>query len=80
MSGVNLKAGDIPEEASGKYRVLVQWDGFRTATEKTSDYNIGSADWMVSRRLSLTSKAVAQEQRQMAPEERRRKTGTSSDL
>ena len=60
VSGVNLKAGDIPEEASGKYPFLVQWNGFLTATE-TSDYNIGVRIEDGFAKVSVDDKAVAQE-------------------
>ena len=40
VSGVDLKAEDIPQEASGKYPLSVKWNGFLTASE-TGDYIIG---------------------------------------
>ncbi len=60
VSGVNLKAGDIPEEASGKYPFLVQWNGFLTATE-TSDYNVGVRIEDGFAKVSIDDKPVAQE-------------------
>ncbi|HWF92883.1 MAG TPA: glycoside hydrolase family 3 C-terminal domain-containing protein [Terriglobales bacterium] len=39
-TSVDLKAGDIPAEASGKYPLQVEWSGFLTASE-TGDYNLG---------------------------------------
>jgi len=40
VSGVDLKAEDIPQVASGKYPLSVKWNGFLTASE-TGDYSIG---------------------------------------
>jgi len=37
---VDLKAGDIPEEAKGKYPARVEWNGFLTPTE-SGEYSIG---------------------------------------
>ena len=41
MNAVDLKAGDIPQEASGKYPLRVEWTGFITPTE-TGDYTVGA--------------------------------------
>jgi beta-glucosidase len=40
VSAVDLKSEDIPQEATGKYPLSVQWNGFLTASE-TGDYTIG---------------------------------------
>jgi beta-glucosidase len=40
VSGVDLKAEDIPREASGKFPLSVEWNGFLTANE-TGEYSIG---------------------------------------
>ena len=40
VNNVDLKAQDIPQEASGKYPLRVEWTGFLTPTE-TGDYTIG---------------------------------------
>ncbi|MGD0789502.1 MAG: glycoside hydrolase family 3 C-terminal domain-containing protein [Terracidiphilus sp.] len=40
VSNVDLKAEDIPQEASGKFPLAVRWDGFLTVKE-TGEYNIG---------------------------------------
>jgi beta-glucosidase len=39
-SGVDLKTEDIPQEAIGRYPLVVEWTGFVTANE-TGDYSIG---------------------------------------
>lgn len=40
LNNVDLKAQDIPQEASGKYPLRVEWSGFLTPIE-TGDYTIG---------------------------------------
>ncbi len=40
VSNVDLKAEDIPQEASGQYPLSVGWSGFLTANE-TGEYSIG---------------------------------------
>ena len=40
VSGVDLKVEDIPKEASGKYPLSVEWNGYLTANE-TGEYSIG---------------------------------------
>jgi beta-glucosidase len=40
VNNIDLKAQDIPREASGKYPLRVEWTGFLTATE-TGDYTVG---------------------------------------
>ncbi len=39
-NNVDLKVQDIPQEASGKYPLRVEWSGFLTPTE-TGDYTVG---------------------------------------
>ena len=40
VSAVDLKTDDIPQEASGKYPLSIEWNGFLTANE-TGDYSVG---------------------------------------
>ena len=40
VSGVDLKAEEIPPEAAGKFPLSVEWSGFLTASE-TGEYSIG---------------------------------------
>ena len=40
VTTVDLKAGDVPQEAAGKYPMRAEWSGFLTPTE-TGDYSIG---------------------------------------
>jgi beta-glucosidase len=40
VNNIDLKAQDIPPEASGKYPLRVEWTGFLTPTE-TGDYTVG---------------------------------------
>jgi len=40
VNNLDLQARDIPQEASGKYPLRVEWTGFLTPTE-TGDYTIG---------------------------------------
>jgi beta-glucosidase len=40
VSGVDLNVEDIPKEASGKYPLSVEWNGYLTANE-TGEYSIG---------------------------------------
>jgi beta-glucosidase len=40
VSAADLKPEDIPQEASGKYPLLAEWNGFLTVDE-TGDYNLG---------------------------------------
>ena len=40
VNNVDLKPQDIPQEASGKYPLRVEWTGFLTPTE-TGDYTVG---------------------------------------
>jgi beta-glucosidase len=40
VSGVDLKPEDIPQEASAKYPLSVEWNGFLTASE-SGEYSVG---------------------------------------
>jgi beta-glucosidase len=40
VSSVDLKSNEIPREASGKYPLLVEWNGFLAANE-TGEYSLG---------------------------------------
>ena len=40
MSNVDLQSGDIPQEASARYPLSVEWNGFLTANE-TGEYSLG---------------------------------------
>ena len=40
LNNIDLKAQDVPQEASGKYPLRIEWTGFLTPTE-TGDYTIG---------------------------------------
>jgi beta-glucosidase len=40
VTTVDLKAEDVPQEATGKYPMRAEWNGFLTSTE-TGDYSIG---------------------------------------
>jgi len=40
VSDVDLQSGDIPQEASAKYPLSVEWNGFLTANE-TGEYSLG---------------------------------------
>jgi beta-glucosidase len=59
MSALDFKAEDIPPEASGKYPLRVEWNGFLTPTE-TGDYNIGVRIQGGFARASIDGKPVAQ--------------------
>jgi len=60
MASFDLKAQDIPPEASGKYPLHVEWNGFLTPTE-TGDYNLGIRADGTFAMVSVNGKAVAQE-------------------
>jgi beta-glucosidase len=59
VSVIDLKAEDIPEEASGKYPLRVEWSGFLTPTE-TGTYNMGVRIDGGFARLFVDGKPVAQ--------------------
>jgi beta-glucosidase len=56
---LDLKAEDIPQEASGKYPLRIEWNGFLTPTE-TADYTIGMRLEAGSMRMLLDGKPVAE--------------------
>jgi beta-glucosidase len=60
VTAVDLKTNDIPQEASGKYPLLVEWNGYLTPTD-TGEYTIGVRAVGGSARVSIEGKAVAQE-------------------
>ena len=59
VSNVDLKVQDIPEEASGKYPLRVEWTGFLTPTE-TGDYTVGVRLEAGFARVQLDGKPIAQ--------------------
>jgi len=60
VTAIDLKAADIPEEASGKYPLRVEWSGFLTPTE-TGEYSIGVRIDGGFARLFVDGKSVAQQ-------------------
>ena len=54
-----MKPADIPSEASGKYPLPVEWNGFLTPTE-TGDYNIGVRFKAGFARVFVDGKPLAQ--------------------
>jgi beta-glucosidase len=56
---VDLKAEDIPQEASGKYPMRTEWNGFLTPTE-TGDYSLGVRFQAGFAKVSVNEKPVAQ--------------------
>jgi len=60
MSAVDLKQEDVPQEATGKSPLLVEWNGFLTPTE-TGEFNLGVRVEGTSARLFVDGKSVAQE-------------------
>jgi len=56
---VDLKAGDLPSEASGKYPLRVEWNGLLTPTE-TGDYSIGVRYEGGFARVAVDGKPLAQ--------------------
>ena len=59
VTTVDLKAEDIPQEATGKYPLGVQWNGFLIPTE-TGDYSIGLRFQGGFVRVLVDEKPVAQ--------------------
>ena len=59
VSTVDLKADDIPQEASGKYPLRIEWTGFLTPTE-TGDYTVGVRLEAGFARVQLDGRPVAQ--------------------
>jgi len=60
VSGVELKPEDVPQEATDKYPLLVQMDGFLVPTE-TGDYNLGVRAQGMAANVTVDGKPVAQE-------------------
>jgi beta-glucosidase len=60
LSGVDLKPDDVPQEAKGKYPLIVEWNGFLTPTE-TGELNIGVRIEGSFGKVSVDGKPVAQE-------------------
>ncbi len=59
VNNIDLKADDIPQEASGKYPLRVEWSGFLTPTE-TGDYTVGVRLEAGFARVQLDGKPIAQ--------------------
>ena len=59
VNDVDLKAQDIPQEASGKYPLRVEWTGFLTPNE-TGDYTIGVRLQGGYARVELDGRTIAQ--------------------
>ena len=57
-NNVDLKAQDIPQEASGKYPLRVEWSGFLTPTE-TGDYTVGVRLQGGYARVELAGRTIA---------------------
>jgi len=56
---VDLKTEDIPQEATGKYPMRAEWNGFLTPTD-TGDYSIGVRFQAGFAKVSVNEKPVAQ--------------------
>jgi beta-glucosidase len=59
VTTVDLKSEDIPQEATGKYPLRVEWSGFLTPTE-TADYSLGVRFQGGFVRVLVDEKPVAQ--------------------
>jgi beta-glucosidase len=59
-AALDLKLENIPQEASGKFPLLVEWNGFLTPTE-TGDFNLGVRVEGTFAMLTVDGKPVAQE-------------------
>ncbi len=59
VTTVDLKAEDIPHEATGQYPLRIEWNGFLTPTE-TGDYSIGMRFQSGFAKVSVNEKPVAQ--------------------
>ena len=57
---LDLKQQDIPQEATGKLPLLIEWNGFLTPTE-TGDFNLGVRVEGSFATLTVGGKSVAQE-------------------
>lgn len=60
VAGVELKPEDVPQEASGKYPLFVEWDGFLTPTE-SGEYNLGVRAQGNLLSVSVDGKVIAQQ-------------------
>jgi beta-glucosidase len=60
VTTLDLKPEDVPQEASGKLPLLVEWNGFLTPTE-TGDFNLGVRVEGTFAMLTVDGKPVAQE-------------------
>jgi beta-glucosidase len=58
VNNVDLKAQDIPQEASDKYPLRVEWTGFLTPTE-TGDYTVGVRLQGGFARVQIDGKTIA---------------------
>ena len=59
VTTIDLKAGDVPSQAAGKYPLLVEWNGYLTPTD-TGEYNVGMRFEGGSMRVSVDGKPVVQ--------------------
>jgi beta-glucosidase len=59
-TALDLKLEDIPQEASGQFPLLAEWNGFLTPTE-TGDFNVGVRVEGTFAMLTVDGKPVAQE-------------------
>ena len=57
---LDLKSEDVPQEAAGKFPLLVEWNGFLTPTE-TGEFNLGVRIEGTFAMVSVDGKPVAQE-------------------
>ena len=55
-----MKPEDVPQEAKGKYPLIVEWNGFLTPTE-TGEFNVGVRIEGSFGKVSVDGKPVAQE-------------------
>jgi beta-glucosidase len=60
VTALDLKQEDIPQEASGKSPLLVEWNGFLTSAE-TGEFNLGVRVEGTFAMLTVDGKPVAQE-------------------
>ncbi len=60
VTALDLKLEDIPQEASGKSPLLIEWNGFLTPTE-TGEFNLGVRVEGTFAMASVDGKPVAQE-------------------
>jgi len=60
VSGAELKPEDIPQEAIGKYPLLVEMNGF-LVPQQTGDYNLGVRAQGMAANVTVDGKSVAQE-------------------